>query len=174
VDPYQISPRVNLAVDTTIQQYDVHMLFRGTLDRLRTTYTSEPSLPPSDIINLLVFGKTSEAQAANPTPGNLGAESMIASSVSSQLTSRVEKVAGISQLSVDPVLAGGNGQNPGARVTVQQRVTGNMFVTFATDATSTQTQVIKLEYQATPRVSVSGVRDQNGGFAFDIRIKKTW
>src|SRR5690348_1790540 len=41
-DPYQISPRVNLAVDTTIQQYDVHMLFRGTLDRLRTTYTSEP------------------------------------------------------------------------------------------------------------------------------------
>jgi translocation and assembly module TamB len=173
VDPNQISPRVNLAVDTTIQQYDVHMLFRGTLDRLRTTYTSEPALPPSDIINLLVFGKTTEAQAANPTPGNLGAESMIASSVSSQLTSRVEKVAGISQLSVDPVL-GGNGQNPGARLTVQQRVTGNMFVTFATDATSTQTQVIKLEYQATPRVSVSGVRDQNGGFAFDIHIKKTW
>ena len=173
VDPYQISPRVNLAVDTTIQEYDVHMLFRGTLDRLRTTYTSEPALPPSDIINLLVFGKTEEAQAANPTPGNLGAESAIASSVSSQLTSRVEKVAGISQLSVDPVL-GGNGQNPGARVTVQQRVTGNVFVTFATDATSTQSQVIKLEYQATPRVSVSGVRDQNGGFAFDIRIKKTW
>ena len=98
---------------------------------------------------------------------------MIASSVSGQITSRVEKVAGISQLSVDPVL-GANGVNPGARVTVQQRVTGNMFVTFATDATSTQTQVIKLEYQATPRVSVSGVRDQNGGFAFDVRIKKTW
>jgi translocation and assembly module TamB len=173
VDPYQISPRVNLAVDTTVQQYDVHLLFRGTIDRLRTTYTSEPSLPPSDIINLLVFGKTSEAQAANSTPGNLGAESMIASSVSSQATSRVERFAGISQLSVDPVL-GGNGANPGARVTVQQRVTGNLFVTFATDATSTQTQVIKLEYQATPRVSVGGVRDQNGGFAFDIRIKKTW
>jgi translocation and assembly module TamB len=174
VDPYQISPRVNLAVDTTIQQYDVHMLLRGTMDRLRTTYTSEPALPPADIINLLVFGKTSEAQNANPTPGNLGAESLIASSVSGQVTNRVEKVAGISQLSVDPVLGGTSGQNPGARVTVQQRVTGNMFVTFATDATSTQTQVIKLEYQATPRVSLSGVRDQNGGFAFDIRIRKTW
>ena len=98
---------------------------------------------------------------------------MIASQVSGQLTSRVEKIAGISQLSVDPVL-GGNGQNPGARVTVQQRVTGNVFVTFATDATSTERQVIKLEYQATPRVAFSGVRDQNGGFAFDVRIKKTW
>ena len=51
---------------------------------------------------------------------------------------------------------------------------GNLFVTFATDATSTQREVIKLEYQATPRVSLSGVRDQNGGFAFDVRIKKTW
>ena len=173
VDPFQISPRINLNVDTTVQQYDVHMAFRGTVDRMRTTYTSEPALPPSDIINLLVFGKTSEAQAANSTPGTLGAESMIASQVSGQLTNRVEKIAGISQLSVDPVL-GGNGQNPGARVTVQQRVTGNVFVTFATDATSTEGQVIKLEYQATPRVAFSGVRDQNGGFAFDVRIKKTW
>jgi translocation and assembly module TamB len=173
VDPYRISPRVNLNVDTTVQDYDVHMGFRGTVDRLRTTYTSEPALPPSDIINLLVFGKTEAAQAANPTPGNLGAESFIASQVSGQVTNRVEKIAGLSQLSVDPVL-GGNGQDPGARVTVQQRVTGNMFVTFASDATSTQRQVIKLEYQATPRVSLSGVRDQNGGFAFDVRIKKTW
>jgi translocation and assembly module TamB len=173
VNPYRIEPRVNLAVDSTVQQYTVHMLFRGNIDQLRTTYTSEPALPPSDIINLLVFGKTSEAAEANPTPGNLGAESLIASSVSSQVTGRIEKIAGISQLSIDPVL-GGNQQDPGARVTIQQRVTGNLFVTFATDATSTQREVIKLEYQATPRVSLSGVRDQNGGFAFDVRIKKTW
>jgi translocation and assembly module TamB len=173
VDPFKIDPRVNLRVSTKVQDYDIHMLFRGTLDKLRTTYTSEPALPPSDIINLLVFGKTNEAAAANPTPGNLGAESAIASSVSSQVTSRLEKVAGISQLSVDPVL-GGNQQDPGARITIQQRVTGSLFVTFATDATSTQRQVIKLDYQATPRVGISGVRDQNGGFAFDVRVKKSW
>ena len=149
------------------------MLFRGDLDHLRTTYTSEPSLPPSDIINLLVFGKTTESADANPTPGNLGAESLIASSVSGQVTNRIAKVAGISQLSVDPVL-GGNGQDPSARVTIQQRVTGNLFVTFATDAASTERQIMKLEYQATPRVSFSGVRDQNGGFAFDVKIRKNW
>jgi translocation and assembly module TamB len=156
-----------------VQDYDIRMLLRGTLDQIRTTYTSEPALPPSDIINLLVFGKTSAAQAADTTPGTLGAQSMIASSVSSQVTNRIERIAGISRLSIDPVL-GGNQQDPGARITIQQRVTGNLFVTFATDATSTQRELIKLEYQATPRVGVSGVRDQNGGFAFDIRIKKTW
>jgi len=173
VDPYRIDPRLNVAVNTKVKDYDIRMLFRGTLDQIRTTYTSEPALPPSDIINLLVFGKTSQEQAADTTPANIGAQSMIASSVSNQVTNRLEKIAGISQLSIDPVL-GGHQQDPGARITIQQRVTGNLFVTFSTDATSTQREVIKLEYQATPRVGVSGVRDQNGGFAFDVRIKKTW
>jgi len=173
VDPYRIEPRVNLAVRTKVQDYDIRLLFRGTVDQIRTTYTSEPALPPADIINVLVFGKTSAEQAANSTPGNLGAQSMIASTVSSHVAGRIEKIAGISHFSIDPVL-GGNQQDPGARVTIQQRVTGNLFVTFATDATSTQRQVIKLEYQATPRVGFSGVRDQNGGFAFDVKIKNTW
>jgi translocation and assembly module TamB len=174
VDPYKIEPRLNLSVNTKVNDYDIRMLFRGTLERLRTTYTSEPSLPPSDIINLLVFGKTTEAQAANPTPVNIGgAQSLIASSVSNQITNQIEKVAGISQLSIDPVL-GGNQADPGARITIKQRVSGNVFVTLATDATSTQRQVIKLEYQATPRVAISGVRDQNGGMAFDVRVHKTW
>jgi translocation and assembly module TamB len=173
VDPYRIEPRLNLSVSTKVQDYDIRMLLRGTLDTIRTTYTSEPVLPPSDIINLLVFGQTTEAQAANPTPGNLGAQSMIASSVSNQVTNRIERIAGISQLSIDPVL-GGNQQDPGARVTIKQRVSGNIFVTLATDATATQRQVIKLEYQATPRVGVSAVRDQNGGMAVDVRIKKSW
>ena len=173
INPVRTEPIVNAVIDTKVQDYDIHMRFRGTVDQLTTTYTSDPSLPPADIINLLVFGKTVEAAEAEPNPGNLGAESLIASSVSSQITNRVEKVAGISHLSVDPVL-GGDSKDPGARITLQQRVTGNLFVTFAADVTGTQHQVIKLEYQATPRVSLSGVRDQNGGFAVDMRIRKTW
>ncbi|HEY1462368.1 MAG TPA: translocation/assembly module TamB domain-containing protein [Terriglobales bacterium] len=174
-NPTQTEPVVNVAVNTTVEQYNIQLRFNGPVDHLRTNYTSDPSLPPSDIINLLAFGKTSEESAANTTPGNLGAESLIASQLSSQVTSRVEKIAGISRLSVDPVLGGsGSQQNPGARMTIQQRVTGNIFVTFQTDVTQTQNQVIELQYNVTPRVTISGTRDQNGGFGFDTRIKKTW
>ena len=89
------------------------------------------------------------------------------------MTSRVQKFAGISQLSVDPTL-GNSQQNAGATITVQQRVTSKIFVTFSTDVTSTTRQVIQLEYQATPKVSLSGTRDQNGGFGFDTRITRDW
>jgi translocation and assembly module TamB len=174
VNPVRTQPVMNVAINTTVQQYDISMRFEGPIDQMRTNYTSDPALPPSDIINLLAFGKTTEAAAANPNPpGNLAAESAVASAVSGQVTNRVEKIAGISHLSVDPTL-GGNQQNPGATVTIQQRVTGKIFVTFSTDVTATQREVIQLEYKKSPKISFDGTRDQNGGFALDSKIRKTW
>jgi translocation and assembly module TamB len=174
INPSRTQPVMDVGVNTTIQQYNIQMRFWGPADQLHTTYASDPALPPADVINLIAMGKTLEAKAAEKEqPGNLGAQSLIASQVSSQVTNRLEKVTGLSHLSVDPVL-GGNGRNPGARVTIQQRATSKMFVTFSTDVTSTQRQVIQLEYQLTPRVSINAVRDQNGGFGFDTRIHKVW
>ena len=176
VNPSETQPVVNLALNTTIQQYNISMRFNGPIDQLRTNYSSDPSLPAADIINLLAFGTTTEASANSPsTPANQAAESLIASQVSSQVTSRVSKVAGISQLSINPVLAGGTSQGPpGANVTIQQRVTGNLFVTFSSNVASTQNQTIQGEYQISPRAAVSVTRDQSGGFGFDTLIKKTW
>ena len=174
VNPSRTEPSMNVSVTTSIQQYNIAMRFEGPVEHMRTSYTSDPALPPSDIISLIAFGKTDEASAANPNPpGALGAESLVASGITGQLTNRVEKIAGISHLSIDPTL-GGSQTNPGATITVQQRVTSKIFVTFSTDVTSTQGQTIQLEYQKSPRVSFSGTRDQNGGFAMDARFKKTW
>ncbi len=167
---------VNLTLNTTIQQYNISMRFNGPVDQLRTQYSSDPSLPSADIINLLAFGKTTEAGAGDTAaPANQVAESVIASQVSSQVTSRVSRIAGISQLSINPVLAGSSTQGPpGANITIQQRVTGNLFVTFSTNVASTQSQTIQGQYQVSPRVAVSATRDPNGGFAMDALIKKTW
>jgi translocation and assembly module TamB len=167
-------PVVDMSMSTTISQYDIQMHFWGPVEHLHTNYASDPSLPPSDIINLIAFGKTSEADAANPTPpGTLGAQSLLAAQASSQITNRVEKLAGISQLSIDPVL-GSSQQSPGARIAVQQRITSKIFVTFASDVTSTQREAIKLEYQANRKTSFDAIRDQNGGFSFETTFRKEW
>ncbi len=175
VNPSETQPVVNLALNTTIQQYNISMRFNGPIDQLRTNYSSDPSLPAADIINLLAFGTTTEADAATSTPANQAAESLVASQVSSQVTSRISKVAGISQLSINPVLAGGTSQGPpGANITIQQRVTGNLFVTFSSNVASTQNQTIQGQYQVSPRLAISTTRDQSGGVAVDAQIKKTW
>lgn len=175
INPAMTEPVLNVALTTTIQEYKIDLRFRGPSDQLRTQYTSTPSLPSADIINLLAFGQTTEASAMNATPMSQQAEGLVASQVSSQVTSRIAKAAGISQLSISPVIAGGTTAGPpGANLTIQQRVTGNLFVTFSTNVATTQGQTIQGQYQVSPRVTVSATRDPNGGFAFDALIKKSW
>lgn len=172
VNPSETQPFVNATITTSIQQYNISMRFRGPTDHMETQYTSDPALPEADIIHLLAFGNTTEAAANSPaTPANQMAESLVANQVSSQVTSRIARVAGISQLSISPELGNAqNNQQAGANITVQQRVTGNLFITF-TDNTAQGTQTIQGQYKATPRVSISGTRNPNGGFAADVLIK---
>jgi translocation and assembly module TamB len=176
VNPAETEPVVNVTLSTTIQQYNIDLRFNGPMAQLHTDYSSDPALPSADIINLLAFGQTTEANSANPsTPANQQAEALVASQVSSQVTNRISKVAGISQLSISPVLSGTSNQGPpGANITIQQRVTGNLFVTFSSNVASTQSQIIQGQYQISPRLAVSATRDQNGGFAVDGLIKKSW
>ena len=175
VNPSVTEPVVNLTLTTSIQQYNISLRFNGPMDQLRTQFTSDPALPSADIIHLLAFGRTNEASAANATPANQAAQTLVANQVSSQVTSRISKAAGISQLSINPVLANSNSQSPaGANVTVQQRVTANLFVTFSSNVSTTQGQTIQGQYQVSPRVAISGTSDPNGGFAIDALIKKSW
>jgi translocation and assembly module TamB len=174
VNTMETEPIVNLSATTTIQQYNIGMRFRGPIDRLHTSYTSDPALAPADIIHLLAFGNIEEAANAGPSQSTtLGAESLVASQVSGQVTSRLQKALGISQLSVDPQLGASNAsQQQGARITVQQRVTSKLFVTFSTDVTTTQNAAVQMQYQINRKWSLSGVRDQNGGFGLDGRYHK--
>ncbi len=175
VNPSQTEPNINLSLTTTIQQYNISLRFEGPIDQLRTQYTSDPSLPSADVINLLAFGTTTEAAAVNATPTSQAAQSVVASQVSSQITSRVSKIVGISQLSINPVLPNSSAQGQmGANITIQQRVTGNLFITYSTNVSSTESQTIQGQYQVTPRVAVSVTGDANGSVAIDTLIKKSW
>jgi translocation and assembly module TamB len=173
-NPVRTEPTLNLYVTTTVQQYNITLNFVGPIDHLRTNFTSDPSLPSSDIINLIAFGKTTEGSAsAASTPISVGAESVLAQGVTGQVSGHIEKLAGISQLSVDP-LAGTNPNDPGSQISVQQRVSGNLLLTFSTDVTSTQNESVQLQYQVKRNMSVTVLRDQNGGYAIDVRVRKVF
>jgi translocation and assembly module TamB len=172
-NPVKTEPTLNLYVTTLVENYNVTLNFIGPLDRLRTNYTSDPALPPVDIIHLLAFGKTTAESAATATPASLGAESVIANGLASQVSNQIEKLTGISQLQIDPSL-GANNSDPGARLAIQQRVTSNILFTFATDLTGTQNEVVQVKYQTKGRLSISLTRDEYGSYAIEIKTRKTF
>lgn len=173
-NPVQTEPVVNMYVETTVRQYDITLNFVGPIQRLRTNYTSVPPLSPADIINLLAFGKTTEeAAAAGSTPASVGAESVLAQSVGSQISGKLQNLTGLSQLTISPT-AGSNQSGPGAQIAVQEQVTGSLLLTFSTDVTATEDTAVQLQYSAAKHLTVSVLRDQNGGYAVDIRVRKSF
>jgi translocation and assembly module TamB len=164
-DPNETRPVLNVEVSTTVQQYNLTVSLSGPIDKLVTSYTSDPPLATADIISLLYSGQTTEQATAAGT----STDSLLASQAASQVTSGIQKLAGISSLEIDPLL-GGNNANPTARIALQQRVTKNFLFTFSTDVSQPGTELVQGEYRFNPRWSVSFTRDETGGVAVDGRL----
>jgi translocation and assembly module TamB len=181
-NPFRIDPVINFEAATTIQQYEITLNFTGQASKMNLSYRSDPPLPGNDIITLLALGQpttestiraggTGQAGATGP-----GASALLSEAISSQLGGRVERLFGITRFRVDPGLASvastGAGQNVAARVTVEQQVTRDLTVTYTSNVSSTQQQVIQIEYNLNRNISVVALRDQNGTFGVDIKFKK--
>ena len=160
MNPNQTQPVVNAVITTTVSQYNLTLTFLGPVDRLRTSYSSDPPLSPVDIINLIARGTTTEQ--AGPT--NVSANAILAQGMAGQISGRLQKLAGFSSLQIDPTV-GGNGTDPTARIAVQKRVTKDFIFTYSTDVRDPESQFVQGEYQITKHWSVTVDRDQNGGVA---------
>ena len=180
-NPFRLDPVLNVEATTTIQQYEITLNFNGPASKLTLAYRSDPPLPTDDIITLLALGQTTAESAASrgagtSPSGTAGASAILSEAVSSQLGGRLERLFGITRFRVDPGLAEvgstGSEQNAAARVTVEQQIARNLTITYVSNVSSTQQQVIQVEYNVDRNVSIVGLRDQNGTFGIDIKIKK--
>ena len=177
-NPFRLDPVINVEATTTIQQYEITLNFAGQASKMSLSYRSDPPLPANDIITLLAMGQTSSEAAlrtGSTSQTGMGASALLSEAISSQLGGRVERLFGITRFRVDPGLVGvqsSAGQNAAARVTVEQQVTPNLTVTYVSNVSSTQQQVIQVEYNVTRNISVVGLRDINGTFGVDIKFKK--
>jgi translocation and assembly module TamB len=178
-NPFRLDPVLNVEATTTIQQYEVTLDFTGPASRLALSYRADPPLPSSDIISLLALGQTGEESGLRGTSGTstpeLGATTLLSEAISSQLGSRVERLFGVTNFRVDPFLGGPTSiQTNAARVTIEQQVNRNLSVTYITNVSSTQEQVIQIEYDINRSLSVVALRDENGTFGLDFIIRKRY
>jgi translocation and assembly module TamB len=175
-NPFRLDPVLNIEATTTIRQYEVTLDFTGPASRLTLAYRSDPPLPSSDIIALLALGQTGEESAQRSATGQntgLGASALLSEAISSQLGGRIERLFGISHFRVGPSIAGLNTQqNSIASVTIEQQVSRGLVITYITDITTTQYQVIQIEYTINREFSIVGLRDENGTFGLDV-VRKT-
>jgi translocation and assembly module TamB len=180
-NPFRLDPVLNVEAATNIEQYEITLNFNGPASKLTLAYRSDPPLPADDIVTLLALGQTTSEAAtarggATASSGTANASAIISEATSSLLGGRLEKLFGITRFRVDPgqteLGSTGSQQNAAARVTVEQQIAHNLTITYVSNTSSTQEQVIQVEYNVDRNVSIVGLRDQNGTFGIDIKIKK--
>jgi len=180
-NPVRIEPVVNVEASARVRDYDITLGFHGTPDKLNVTYRSEPPLPSSDIIALLAFGRTRQETEGQVQEGSTSAGSesfaqsasnaILGEALNAAVSSRVQKLFGISRIKIDPNIGGTEG-NPNARLTVEQQISRNVTVTYLTNLGQYAQEVLQVEYNINKNVALVAVRDYTGVLAIDLRIRQ--
>ncbi len=177
-NPTSIEPVLNVSLETIAQNVDVVLGVAGPMNNLALSYRSDPPLTFEQIVQLLATNTTPNdptIAARQPAPpqqslSQMGESAVLGQAIANPLASRVQRVFGISALKIDPSVAGSNG-GPTAKVTLQQKIASNITFTYITDVTQTNSQIIRLEWALTPKLSAVGLRDYNGNVSIQFFYK---
>jgi translocation and assembly module TamB len=177
-NPIRIDPILDMEATTRVRDFDITIGLHGTIEKLTTTYRSDPPLSSDDIIALLAFGRTQEesyvATGRTSTGSGLGEGAgnlVLGQAINQAVSNRVSKLFGVSSIRINPSV-GGPDNNPSARLTIEQQVSNNVTLTYITNLTQSAQQVIQFEYNINSEYTVQGIRDENGVVSFDLLIRK--
>lgn len=175
-NPVRIDPGIDIDATTRIEEYDVTVGLHGSASHLTPTFRSDPPLPQADVISLLALGRTQQEQqlysqeeeqaGSNPTTNAL-----LGGALNAAVGSRVQRLFGVGSVKIDPTYVGNLG-NSTARITVQQNVSRNVQLTYATNVNTTAEQLIQAQVNLTQNVSVLAVRDEAGVFSMVLKIHR--
>lgn len=178
-NPAKIEPVLDLDLRTQTRGINVDITVSGTMSKLNINYRSDPPLQPRDIIALLAVGRapslnpsTPNTQLTNNDIGALqpGANTVLGQAVSPN-SSRLQKLFGIANIKIDPLVQGITNTSQ-ARLTLEQQISRQITVTYVTNLSQTSEQIFRLEYALNPQFSLIALRDDNGEFGLDILYKK--
>jgi autotransporter translocation and assembly factor TamB len=174
VDRNRINPVLEIRAEADVKTYRLILDATGTLDNLSINIRSDPPMSTVDIISLLTTGMTEPgAQTAERETqlAGMSAASVLSENLTGVIGKRVERILGLESFRVDPFLAGTD-NDPTARITVSERISRDIVLTFSRNLSTNEEQVVVIEYDVGKGVSITATRDEDGEFGVDLRLRK--
>ncbi|HQZ95478.1 MAG TPA: translocation/assembly module TamB domain-containing protein [Pyrinomonadaceae bacterium] len=182
-----IEPVINLQAESEIGGYQVFVNLAGPLkdsEELSATVRSSPALPQADVVSLITTGSLTNAAGGIPTLASTGintaAEILTDSIINNPARKATDKLFGLNVFEIDPLISGQT-VNPGARLTVGRQINNNLRVTYSTNLSQDQNQVLALEYRVSNKLSfvaqyeqrsLTNVTRNRDNFSFEIRFRR--
>ena len=83
----------------------------------------------------------------------------------------MQKLFGVGSVKIDPTYLGNLGDSS-ARITVQQNVSRNVQLTYATNVNATAEQLLQAQVNLTANISILAVRDESNVFSVVFKVHK--
>ncbi len=168
------NPYLHLTATTRLGDYDITLQVDGPLGRLEYALTSEPTLPPQDIVALLATGQAPEPGTAGTTR-SLGGDivaAYFAEALTEPFERQLQRLLRLERVRIDPMLLEGQ-PDPTTRVTLGEQVGKRIFLTYSTDlGATTERQLYRVEWQLAKRFRVLFERDTTGGVGGALRYTR--
>lgn len=176
-----VQPEIDLDLETRIRGVTVYIKVSGPLTRLNVNYRSEPPLQSHEILALLTVGRTPSVAEGNLQASssirtsnvleNTSSNSLLGGALSAGISSRVERFFGASRIKIDPQATGVDNVAQ-ARLSIEQSLSRDVTVTFITNLSRTQEQIVRVEWDVSRQWQLIAVRDERGVFAVDFIFRK--
>lgn len=178
-NPVKIEPILDIDLETKARGIDITLTVSGPATKPTLTPRSDPPLQFNEIVALLATGRTPTSdptlltqQSSDPQSWQqIGASALLGSAIANPVAGRLQRFFGVSKLRIDPTLSGVE-NNPQARVTLEQQVTPDITLTYITNVTTSNPQVIRAEWSFSKQWSAVLLREENGLIGLDFFYKR--
>jgi translocation and assembly module TamB len=177
-NPAKVEPIIDMDLETHVRGIVVDISFEGPLDKLNFSYRSDPPLETNDIIALLAVGRAPSAAGPLSSGQTVQSTSYVGTGSNALLgqaiapaTGRLQRFFGVSHIKIDPQLTDITSV-PQARLTLEQQISTVVTVTYITNLSVTNQQIVRVQWDLNKQWSVVALRDENGAFSIDFQYRK--
>ena len=177
-NPAKIEPIISMDLETKVRGIVVDITFTGPLEKLNFSYRSDPPLEPNEIISLLAVGRQpselgglASAQSTNSTSYLSTGSNALLGQALAPASGRLQRLFGVSHIKIDPQLNDITSV-PQARLTLEQQVSPAVTMTYITNLSRTDQQIVRVEWDFSKKWSAVALRDENGAFGIDFQYRK--
>jgi hypothetical protein len=176
IDRTRINPVLEVRAEADVKTYRLILDAMGDLEHLNLNITSDPVMSTVDILSLLTTGKSDTSTVTSQRESQMAgisAASVLSENLTGVIGKRVQRILGLESFRVDPFLAGAE-NDPTARITISERISKDLVVTYSRNLTTSREQIVVIEYDIGRDLSMVATRDENGKFGLDFRFRKRW
>jgi len=165
-----IDPLIQVESEAFIQNYRIRFDIRGSASRAKPELVSSPPLPTQDILALVSLGEGFKRSGSAELSSQLGSTAMVTTKLTEEIKKRANRLLGINLLRIDPILSDQSAAGHFA-LTIGKTISKDLVVVYSTNLSTSRQEILYLQYQLSPAISLIAMRNEEGRYSLDLRLR---